>query len=170
MGRQSLHEQPEITVTPLARNAATSARHFRGPERDVVARSEPCVVEQRLNVDEVGVAIEVKERQAREPAQRADVGGLTRIALEACRSPAKVLAPCGASTHDLAWDGPSAPSAVPPASHLFSGDVPAAEPESQRGRDCDSAERETERELDDPLAQAHLPESHCAGKHQDRDP
>ena len=47
---------------------------------------------------------------------------------------------------------PSALSAVPPAAHLFSGDVPAAEPEGERDRDCDGAERETERKLDDPLA------------------
>ena len=34
------------------------ATHVRGPEKDRVACSEPCVVEQRLNVGKVGVGRE----------------------------------------------------------------------------------------------------------------
>ena len=43
---------------------------------DDVARSEPGVVEQRLDVGEVEVVLEMEVRQAREPAQRADVGDI----------------------------------------------------------------------------------------------
>ncbi len=57
------------------------ATHVRGLEIDQGARSEPCVVEQRLDVGEVWVVVEVEERQAREPAQRFDVGD--RVVLEA---------------------------------------------------------------------------------------
>ena len=50
------------------------ATHTRGSEVDVVARSEPCVVQQRLDVAEVGIALEAEELQVRESAQWADVG------------------------------------------------------------------------------------------------
>ena len=48
------------------------ASHPREPEIDTVAHPEARIVQQRLNVAEVGVNIEVEVRQAREPTQRAD--------------------------------------------------------------------------------------------------
>ena len=50
------------------------AAHVGGTEINVVARSEPCVVEQRLDIAEVRVVFEFQATQAREPAQRTDVG------------------------------------------------------------------------------------------------
>ncbi len=47
------------------------AAHDRGAEIDPVARSETWVIEQRLDVAEVWVVLEVEVRQAREPAQPA---------------------------------------------------------------------------------------------------
>ena len=43
------------------------ATHVRGLEMDRVARSEPRVVEQRLDVGEVWIVAEVEFPQAREP-------------------------------------------------------------------------------------------------------
>ena len=67
------------------------ATHVSVAEEDDVARSEPCVVEQRLDVAEAWVAVEAEPRQAPEPAQRADVGDRVIEELEArqVRDPAQ---------------------------------------------------------------------------------
>jgi hypothetical protein len=58
---------------------------------------------------------------------------LTRIALKACAEAPRRCLHLAGPPHDLAWDGPSAPSAVPPASHLVGGGGRARRVGSQRG-------------------------------------
>ena len=49
------------------------AAYASGPEVNNVARAEPCVVEQRLDVAKGCVVVEPEGRQAGEPTQRVDI-------------------------------------------------------------------------------------------------
>ena len=68
------------------------ATHARITEINNVPCSEPCVVEQQVNVEEVGVAPEAEACQAREPGQSADVADRAKI--EADERQARETAQC----------------------------------------------------------------------------
>ena len=67
------------------------ATHTCGSELDRISCSEPCVVQQRLDVAEACVEPEVEALQAREPAHCTDVGdqGSREVEVRQTREPAQ---------------------------------------------------------------------------------